>query len=71
MEEISGHGVIAQIDDKEVLVGNDKLMKKYGIEYKPCHDVGTIVHIAIDQEYVGHILISDKIKPHAKELSQD
>lgn len=67
VEEISGHGVIAQIDDKEVLVGNDKLMKKYGIEYKPCHDVGTIVHIAIDQEYVGHILISDKIKPHAKE----
>lgn len=67
VEEISGHGVIAQIDDKEVLVGNDKLMKKYGIEYKPCHDVGTIVHIAIDQEYVGHILISDKIKPHAEE----
>lgn len=67
VEEISGYGVIAQIDDKEVLVGNDKLMKKYGIEYKPCHDVGTIVHIAIDQEYVGHILISDKIKPHAKE----
>lgn len=67
VEEISGHGVIAQIDDKEVLVGNDKLMKKYGIEYKPCHDVGTIVHIAIDQEYVGHILISDKIKPTAKE----
>lgn len=67
VEEISGHGVIAQIDDKEVLVGNDKLMKKYGIEYKPCHDVGTIVHIAIDQEYVGHVLISDKIKPHAKE----
>ena len=67
VEEISGHGVIAQIDDKEVLVGNDKLMKKYGIEYKPCHDVGTIVHIAINQKYVGHILISDKIKPHAKE----
>lgn len=67
VEEISGHGVIAQIDDKEILVGNDKLMKKYGIEYKPCHDVGTIVHIAIDQEYVGHILISDKIKPTAKE----
>lgn len=67
VEEISGYGVIAQIDDKEVLVGNDKLMKKYGIEYKPCHDVGTIVHIAIDQEYVGHILISDKIKPHAEE----
>lgn len=67
VEEISGHGVIAQIDDKEVLVGNDKLMKKYGIEYKPCHDVGTIVHIAIDQKYVGHILISDKIKPYAKE----
>lgn len=67
VEEISGHGVIAQIDDKEVLVGNDKLMKKYGIEYKPCHDVGTVVHIAIDKAYVGHILISDKIKPHAKE----
>lgn len=67
VEEISGHGVIAKIDDKEVLVGNDKLMKKYGVDYKPCHDVGTIVHIAIDKEYVGHILISDKIKPHAKE----
>lgn len=67
VEEISGHGVRAMIDGKEVLAGNDKLMKKYDISYKDCHSIGTIVHVAIDGSYMGHILISDIIKPHAKE----
>ena len=67
VEEISGHGVCATIDDKKVLVGNDKLMKKFAISYRDCHSIGTVVHIAIDGSYMGHILISDILKPHAKE----
>ncbi|MCM1273310.1 MAG: cadmium-translocating P-type ATPase [Clostridium sp.] len=67
IEEISGHGVTAKIDGKAVAVGNHKLMKKLGIEYKECHHVGTVVHVAIDGEYSGHILIADMVKPHAKE----
>lgn len=67
VEEISGHGVTATIDGVSVAAGNHKLMNKLGIEYKECHDVGTIVHVAIDGEYAGHILISDIVKPHAKE----
>lgn len=70
VEEISGHGVIAKIDDKTILAGNGKLMKKYNIEYSECHEVGTVVHVAIDNEYVGHILISDLMKPHSKEAIQ-
>ncbi len=67
VQEISGHGVIAQIDDHRVTVGNRKLMQKIGVEYMDCHSVGTIVHIAIDDAYAGHILISDLLKPHMLE----
>lgn len=67
VQEIGGNGITAVIDGKEVAAGNAKLMKRLGIEYKDCHHVGTIVHLAIDGDYAGHILISDRIKPHAKE----
>lgn len=67
VQEIGGNGITAVIDGKEVAAGNAKLMKRLGIEYKDCHHVGTIVHLAIDGIYAGHILISDRIKPHAKE----
>lgn len=66
LEEISGHGVTAKVDGISVAAGNGKLMRKLGIEYKDCHHVGTIVHVAIDGKYAGHILISDMIKPNAK-----
>ena len=66
LEEISGHGVTAKVDGISVAAGNGKLMRKLGIEYKDCHHVGTIVHVAIDGKYAGHILISDMIKPSAK-----
>ena len=61
-KEISGLGIEATIDNKKVLVGNQKLMKQYNIEYKECDDIGTILYIAVNNEYVGYILISDKIK---------
>lgn len=67
VEEISGHGVIAQVDGHTVAAGNGKLMKRIGAAYRECSGTGTVVHIAIDGEYAGHILISDKIKPHAKD----
>lgn len=67
IEEISGHGIIAQVDGKTVAAGNSKLMKKLGISYQDCHSVGTIIHMAIDGEYAGHIVISDVVKPHSKE----
>lgn len=67
VEEIGGNGVTARIDDKVVAVGNDKLMRRIGVEYKECHDVGTVVHVAVDGRYAGHILISDIIKPTARE----
>ena len=67
IEEISGNGVIAKVDGVSVAVGNAKLMKKLGIAYQECHHVGTVVHMAVDGRYAGHILISDIIKPHAKE----
>ena len=66
-EEISGNGVIAKVDGVSVAAGNAKLMKKLGIAYQECHHVGTVVHMAVDGRYAGHILISDIIKPHAKE----
>lgn len=66
LEEISGHGVTAKVDGISVAAGNGKLMRKLGIEYKDCHHVGTIIHVAIDGKYAGHILISDMIKPNAK-----
>lgn len=66
VEELGGHGICAGIDGHKVAVGNDKLMRKLGIEYRECSHVGTIVHVAIDGEYHGHILISDKLKPTSK-----
>lgn len=70
VQEISGNGVIAKVDGKTVAVGNSKLMKHVGVHYYDCHSVGTIVHLAIDGEYAGHIVISDIIKPHAREAIQ-
>lgn len=67
IQEISGHGIIAKVDGKEVAAGNSKLMKKLNVEYHSCHDVGTIVHVAIDRKYEGHIVISDIVKEHSKE----
>ncbi len=66
VQEISGNGVIAKVDGKEVAAGNSKLMKYLGVEYKDCHCVGTIIHIAIDREYSGHIVISDRVKENSK-----
>lgn len=66
MEEIGGHGIVAKVDGISVAVGNDKLMKRLEIEYKECHRVGTIVHVAVEGVYEGHILISDRIKPTAE-----
>ena len=67
IEEISGNGVIAKVDGVSVAAGNTKLMDRLGIAYQDCHHVGTVVHMAIDGKYAGHILISDILKPHAKE----
>ena len=67
IQEISGNGVTAKVDGKEVAAGNDKLMKHLNIPYQDCHQTGTIIHMAINGEYAGHIVISDIIKPHAKE----
>ena len=67
IEEISGNGVIAKVDGVSVAAGNAKLMNRLGIAYQECHHVGTVVHMAVDGRYAGHILSSDIIKPHAKE----
>ena len=67
VEEISGGGVIATVDGVQVAAGNDKLMDRLGVKYLNCHSVGTIVHIAIDGNYAGHIVISDVVKPHSKD----
>lgn len=67
VEEISGGGVIATVDGVQVAAGNDKLMDHLGVKYINCHSVGTIVHIAIDGNYAGHIVISDVVKPHSKD----
>lgn len=66
IEEISGHGVIAKVDGKTVAAGNGKLMQRLGIPYLECHSTGTIIHMAINNEYAGHIVISDVIKPNSK-----
>ncbi|MCI5529220.1 MAG: cadmium-translocating P-type ATPase, partial [Blautia sp.] len=71
IEEISGNGVMAKVDGILVAAGNAKLMKKLGISYQDCHQVGTVVHLAIDGKYAGHILISDILKPHAKEAIRE
>lgn len=70
IEEISGNGVTAKVDGKNVAAGNAKLMERLGVDYIDCHSVGTIVHVAVDGKYAGHILICDMIKPHAKEAIQ-
>ena len=71
IEELSGKGVTAKVDGVKVAAGNAKLMKYLGIEYSECDEIGTIVHVAVDGAYAGHILISDKLKPHAKEAIRD
>ena len=67
IKEISGNGVTARVDGRLVAAGNAKLMKRLQVEYKDCHHTGTIIHMAIDGAYAGHIVISDVVKPHAKE----
>ena len=67
IREISGNGIIAKVDGTEVAAGNDKLMDRLGIPYVSCHCVGTIIHVAVNGRYAGHIVISDMVKPHAKE----
>ena len=67
IQEISGNGILAKVDGVQVAAGNTKLMKHLNIPYKDCRSVGTIIHMAIDGQYAGHIVISDIIKPHAKE----
>lgn len=67
IQEISGNGVVAKVDGVEVAAGNDKLMKRLGVRHIDCHHTGTIIHMAIGGAYAGHIVISDVVKPHAKE----
>lgn len=71
IREISGNGVLAKVDGHEVAAGNDKLMEHLGIEYIGCHLVGTIIHVAVDGTYAGHIVISDVLKPHSKEAVRE
>ena len=70
VQEISGSGVIAKVDGVEVAAGNDKLMDRLGVPYIPCHSVGTIIHMAVGGKYAGYIVISDVVKPHAREAVQ-
>ena len=67
IEEISGHGVIAKVDGVQVAAGNDKLMEQLNIPYQSCRSIGTIIHMALDGKYAGHIVISDIVKPHSKQ----
>ena len=71
VEEISGNGVTAKVDSVSVAAGNEKLMEKLGIEFLACSHVGTVVHMAVDGKYAGHILISDTVKPHAKQAIKE
>ena len=71
IEEISGNGVTAKVDGIAVAAGNEKLMEKLGIAYSSCSHVGTVVHMAVDGRYAGHILISDTVKPHAKQAIKE
>lgn len=71
IQEISGNGVTAKVDGISVAAGNDKLMRRLGIEPIPCHHVGTIIHMAVDGAYAGHIVISDVVKEHSKEAIQE
>ena len=67
VEEISGHGVTATVDGRSVAVGNDRLMNRLGVAFNPCPHVGTILHVAVDGTYAGHIVIRDQLKDHARE----
>lgn len=67
IQEISGHGIVAKVDGREVAAGNRKLMERLHIQYQDCHSAGTIIHMAVDGTYQGHIVISDVEKPHSKE----
>ena len=71
IREISGNGVIAKVDGREIAIGSDKLMKHLGISFIGCHSVGTILHIAVDKKYAGHLVISDIVKPHSKEALRE
>ena len=71
IREISGKGVIAKVDGREIAIGSDKLMKHLGISFIGCHSVGTILHIAVDKKYAGHLVISDIVKPHSKEALRE
>ena len=70
IQELSGNGVIAKVDGHTVAAGNDKLMQRIGVDYINCHSVGTIIHMAIDGKYAGHIVISDVVKPTSKQAIQ-
>ena len=70
IQEISGNGVTALVDGHTVAAGNDKLMDRLGIPFIPCHSVGTIIHMAVDGRYAGHIVISDVVKPTSKQAIQ-
>jgi len=67
IQEVSGNGIIAKVDGVEVAAGNDRLMRRLGIPYMDCRHTGTIIHMAINREYAGHIVISDVVKPHSKD----
>ena len=71
VKEISGNGVIAKVDGIEVAAGNDKLMKSLGVEPIDCHSIGTIIHMAVDGKYAGHIVISDIVKPHSRQAVEE
>lgn len=71
VQEISGNGILARVDGISVAVGNDKLMKRLGIEPIPCHSAGTILHMAVEGEYAGHIVIADAVKPHSRQAIQE
>ena len=71
VQEISGHGITAKVDGIPVAVGNEKLMNKVGVEYHPCHHVGTIIHVAVDGSYSGHIVISDEIKENSRKAMEE
>ena len=70
-QELSGLGIVANIDDKEILVGNEKLMNKYEIQFTKCNEIGTVLYVAINKKYSGYILISDEIKEDAEKTIKD
>ena len=71
VQEISGNGILARVDGTSVAVGNDKLMKRLGTEFIPCRSAGTILHMAVEGEYAGHIVIADAVKPHSRQAVQE